>query len=280
MDRHSYPKLKPGDSFDHMPIHVWNELIDLLARSKQTYGQTQASEQKPPNYRPCNAIMVKNATETDLGIGDIVGINGSVYDPTEADQLNRFKFAPIFVGSAPTFPENIGKFAILLEPIRDGKIGLAAIDGIVSCQVEMDFQGRRFADIDPDGVTPTTKLFGNEYGGAEILYIEDMNEAALDWTAGTKNALVRIGSFNDPDLIVSWSGDLEFGTEKTAYVHDADGPTDRTIPLYGSIIGSFSGQLLAIVTPGEMAWAHFHRESGLYELGANTRMFESINDPP
>lgn len=277
MDRHSYPKLKPGDSFDHMPIHVWNELIDLLARSKQTYGFTVASEVKPPNYRECNAITIRNATEDDHDIGDILAISGSVYDPAEESELASFKFAPILRGIDPSFPDHIGRFVILLEPIRSGSIGNAVLSGMAWCKVEMDFQGRRFADISASELT--TKLIGNEVGGAEILYVEGQDDSPGDWTAGTKNALVRIGSFNSPNLIVSWSGDLEFGTEKTAYVHDASGPTERTIPLYGSILGSFSGQALAIATPGEMAWAHFHRESGLYELGANTRMFESINDP-
>ena len=271
MDRHSYPKLKPGDSFDHMPIHVWNELIDLLARSKQTYGFTVASEVKPPNFRECNAITIRNATEDDHDIGDILAISGSVYDPAEESELASFKFAPILRGIDPAFPDHIGRFVILLEPIRSGSIGNAVLSGMAWCKVEMDFRGRPFADIDPLGSQPTTRLVGNEYGGAEILYIEDEDKDPEEWTAGTKNALVRLGSFNSPDLVVSWDGDLEFGMENEAFVHDASGPTERTIPLWASLITSSGGGITA-ASPPLMAWAHFHRESGLFELGANSYM--------
>lgn len=271
------PKFQPGQLLTKFPGPAWNELMDMLEDWKRSGQFRREAKLEPPKYRRCNTIRIKNATEDSLDAGDIVAIGGSVYNPGETKQLAQFLREPIFIGSAPTFPEDIGRFAVLMEPIEADGIGDAAIDGIVSCQVEMDFQGRPYADI--SSAELTTKLIGNEVGGAEILYIEDENESEGSWTAGTKNALVRIGAFNSPDLIVSWDGDLEYGTEKTAYVHDASGPTERTIPLYGSILGSFSGQALAIVTPGEMAWAHFHRESGLYELGANTRMFESINDP-
>lgn len=277
MDFSNRPKFRQGDLMTEFPGPAWNELMDMLEWYRRTIPFGRNAEQYSPRYRRCNVIRIKNAVESSLDSGDIVAIGGSVYNPGDTKHLPQFLKEPIFIGSAPSFPEDIGRFAVLLEPIEADGIGDAAIDGIVSCQVEMDFQGRPYADISVEGYT--AKLVGNEVGGAEILYIEDENESEGSWTAGTKNALVRIGSFNSPDLIVSWDGDLEFGTEKTAYVHDASGPTERTIPLYGSILGSFSGQALEIVTPGEGAWAHFHRESGLYELGANTRMFESINDP-
>jgi len=275
----SRPKFNKGDQLSEFPGPAWNELMDMLEWYRRTIPFGRDTKRESPRYRRCNTIRIKNATESNLAVGAIVAINGSIYDPAESDQLDAFRTEPIFVGSSPEFPEDIGRFAVLLQPLAADEIGDAAIEGIVACKVKMDFQGRRFADIAFDGVTPTAHLVGNECGGAEILYIEDMNEAAEDWTAGVKAALVRVGSFNDPDLIVSWDGDLEYGIEKEAYVHEAGGPTERTIPLYGSIIGGFSGQLLGIASPGEMAWAHFHRESGIFELGANTRMFESINDP-
>jgi hypothetical protein len=279
MNPGTYPRMNPTDHLDAMPRAFWNKLVDIANWFDRTEAISGADYKKPPSYRPCSAVRIKNATETNLDKGAIVSISGSVYDPTEETHLDYFRGAPVLVGAVPTFPADIGRFAVLLQPLGADEVGFAAISGEVWCKVKMDFQGRRFADIAFDGVTPTAHLVGNEVGGAEILYIEGMNDAAEDWTEGVKEALVRIGSFNDPDLIVSWEGDLEFGTEKEVYVHDASGPTERTIPLYGSIIGSFSGYALAIVTPGEMAWAHFHRESGIFELGANTRMFESINDP-
>jgi hypothetical protein len=274
MNPSTYPRMNPGDHLDAMPRRFWNKLVDICNWFDRTEAIGAADYKKPPAFRPCDAVRIKNATETDLDKGAIVAISGSVYDPTEETHLDYFKAAPVLVGSAPVYPDHIGRFAVLLQPLGMDEVGYGAITGMVWCQVEMDFQGRPYADISTSGVGPTSKLYGNEYGGAEILYIEGMNDAPEDWTAGTKHALVRIGSFNNPTLIVSWDGTIEFGTEKEAVVHNIDGPTERTIPLFASIIGSFSGDAQEIATPGEMATAFFHRESGIFELTANTRMLD------
>ena len=277
MNPGTYPRMNPGDHLDAMPRRFWNKLVDIANWFDRTVAIGGADYKAPPAYRRCNAVQVTNATSLNLDKGAIVALGDSVYDPTEESHLDYFRGAPVFVGTSPNFPADIGRFAVLLKPLGRDEVGPAAIDGVVSCKVYMDKQGRPFADIDPDGIDPTSRLIGKEYGGAEILYVEGQDDEPGDWEYGLKEALVRIGSFNDPDLVVSWTGDLPFGVENTVYVHDASGPTARTIPLWASIVSNFGGPLGQNSSPATMAWAHFHRASGLYELGANTGM---MNIPP
>jgi hypothetical protein len=276
MDSARYPRLNPGDTLGSVPAVFWNRLVDIA----EWYDQTQLAPalkqaKKTPTPPPYAVVKVKNATEAVLGIGSIVALAGSVFDPGVTQQLSSFRRKPILIGGEPESPADIGRFGIVVEPIPVDGSGDVAVSGFVSCKIDMDFQDRPFADIIGGD---TGKLKGCEYGGAEIIYVEGMNDDPMEWEAGTKEALVRIGAFNSPPLIVSWDGILEFGTPVTAFVHGDAGRTARTISLEGSIIGSFSGQELEIVNPGELAWAHFHRPSGLFELGANTRMFASVND--
>jgi hypothetical protein len=273
MNSHPYPRINPGDSFDAMPSAAWNRLMEMAEWYDRTVRLGTNQEPKPPKFRACNAIHIKNATEVDLDVGDIVAINGSVYDPAEPNDFGSFAFAPILIGTTPEIPTDYGRFAVLLEPIQADGVGYAAISGMVYCTVDMDFQERPFADIDGT----TGKLKGYEFGGAEILYIEDMNEDPEEWEAGTKEALVRIGAFNAPDLIVSFSGPLGAGDSPvTANVHDAGGSSVRTISLYGSVAVSNDIDLLTI--PPGFAFAKFHREAGVYELGMNTSV--QMDAPP
>lgn len=272
MNFSSRPKFNKGDQLSKFPGPAWNELMDMLEWYRRTIPFGRDTKRESPRYRRCNTIRIKNATESNLAVGAIVAINGSVYDPTETDQLDAFRAEPILIGSAPSFPGDIGRFAVLLQPLAADEIGDAATSGVVWCHVDMDAQGRPFADIDREGAAGADNLVGYEYGGAEILYVEGQNDDPEEWTPGLKEALVRIGSFNDPDLIVTWDEDLVFGEENTAYVNGDGGVlTDRTIPLWASIVAG-AEPLPQNSSPATMAWAHFHRASGLYELGANTGM--------
>jgi len=269
-----YPRLQPGDTLSEVKAEFWNRLVDMAEEYDRTHGPGFTDPKKPPRFRQFHAIQVKNATEAYLGSGSVVALAGSVYDPAQSAQLNSFRRSPILIGGSPDVPADIGRFGVVVDPIGPDRIGWVAVDGVVSCKVDMDFQGRPYADLIGGD---TAKLKGLEYGGAEILYIEDMNEDPEEWTAGVKEAIVRIGAFNAPDLIVSFSGPLGAGDSPvTANVHDAGGSSVRTISLYGSVAVSNDIDLLTI--PPGFAFAKFHREAGVYELGMNTSV--QMDAPP
>ena len=87
-----------------------------------------------------------------------------------------------FEGSVPDISIHEGKFAILIEPIPDDKIGRACLAGV--CIVEVDHiqdTDDRASIIDGD----TAKLESNKDGSTQLLFIEP--------SLGVRWAIVRLG---------------------------------------------------------------------------------------
>lgn len=234
-----------------------NELLDMI-RERRLNKELRAQEQL--GRRDQDIILVRNESGSDRKRFEVLGYDEPIFKPDTA--LGPFQRANAFIGTNPTVPAFIGKFCILLEPLKEGKIGKAAIGGIMPVKLDVWFETARFADV-IDGACD--RLETTEYG-SEIVWKEE-------GTGGGKWALVRLGQFHEPPLIVSWDDSIEFGVEKEAFVHDEGGRSERTIGLFASIIGSSSGRTLETVD-GELNWAHLHRQSGIYELGANSRMLD------
>lgn len=268
-----FPKQTPGMSTPSISAAAWNKLMDMLEWYDREVVHAQKAIRLPKEFHRRNGVLIKNATEQSLNRGNVVAINGSVYDPTKTQQLDFFQDEPIFIGTLPEFPSDIGNFAILQEPIGIDGIGWASTNGVVSCTIDMQYQAHKYADI-YDG--SAGKLKSAEYGGAEILYVQDMN--AVSWSSGEKKALVKLGCFHSPLLCVVWEGALAAASSITAYVYDNTGPgaspsTDpdaRQITLYGS--QNQYGDSQTLIHP-EFAWAKLHRPTGQIELISSSKQY-------
>lgn len=263
MDKASrYPQMLPGDVFDAMPIAAWNDLMAMAREWRGGRGQEFTSESKPPRFRRCNCICIKNVTENDLEAGHIVAISGSLYDPTDDDEKDRYKFEPIFIGGEADSVADIGRFAILQEPITADGLGYAAISGVASCIVDMQRQDQRYADVD-FADAPLNRLKALEYGGAEILHIEGMYDDPDDWEPGEKLAQVRLGAFHSPSVRFVLTGTLTPGGYATGKIrYYADGgmhESDEEFDFHDS-----EGDISA--TSGKKGRAMFIRDAGRYEI--------------
>lgn len=161
-----------------------------------------------------DAVVVKNDTEVDRERYAILGIDDVLVEPDE--NLREFQTRPVFVCSEPDILLHIGRFAILLQPIEAGSFGLACIHGICAVQVaRYETAGHSFADIEHE---ETGRLKELPYGGAEVLWIEEITEEEEDeeeppWI---KWAVVRLGSFQGT-CFAKLNGDLKGLTELGAY---------------------------------------------------------------
>jgi len=281
MDYSRFPKVQPGSSTPNISASAWNKLMDIAAWYDREVVHKQLSETKPPLFERRNCILIKNTTGSHLTTGNVLAIRGSVYDPTSSIQREFYRSEPILLGVAPLAdrspdPSDCGYFAILQEPIAAGSIGWAAIDGIVSCTINMRYQLHRYADIGESA--ETDKLLSNEAGGAEIIHVEDQDVDPGEWEAGDKLALVRLGCFHNPLLVVAWDGPLSSSTGAVdGYVFDgpsAGSPvTDgRAISLVSSL--NKFGEATTLVLP-EFGYAYMNRYMGLHyaDLVATSRMF-------
>ena len=66
----------------------------------------------------------------------------------------------------PTTAAHAGNFAILVEPIPSGGIGLAMVSGVVARQVSFNAATDQWADVKN---SDATQLNGGTTGGAQVL---------------------------------------------------------------------------------------------------------------
>ncbi len=111
---------------------TYSKLLKLL-KLKRTSNQSSSDTET-------NVVAVVNDTGTDLELGDAVEITGPfVSDRTD----DEFSSTDLFSIQEPAI--NATLIAILTEPIPDGEIWNAAIDGVATARINVTFTDHRFA---------------------------------------------------------------------------------------------------------------------------------------
>lgn len=177
----------PGDAFRkvqsgqrlEIPAEAYNAFIDaaLAVREHKQFG-TDAS----PFFRQSGVVKVKNASGADQVRFAILGLASPIIQPN--DNPDEFKRQVTFQGVAPVQNDHAGRFAVLLEPLPAGKIGLAVIAGVVPVRLVVDSaQLYDHAEI----INGSTQALRNlPHGSARVLWVED--------TSSTERwAIVRLG---------------------------------------------------------------------------------------
>jgi len=136
-----------------------------------------------------NSIFpILNDSGEDLGRFEIIGIKDSIIKPE--DNLIAFQNRIAFIGEELIFPDHVGKYGILQEPIKDGKIGKAVFAGLSVVQVDMQDEAHIAAEItdgEPEFLTST------DSGSAQILFVEE--------GTGQKHSIVRVGNIVGSTLV-------------------------------------------------------------------------------
>lgn len=172
-------KVKPGERL-RIPAETWNTFIDVADAWRR---QRHAVHRKPQHDGPQTGIvLVRNESGAARPRFGVLGIDGPILDPE--DSLAGFQERPTVRGVVPT-AEHVGRFVVLLEPLADGAIGRASVDGICIARVEMSSAGDRLADC---AAGQTEKLVANPAGTARLLWVA---EAATYPSTGW--AIVQLG---------------------------------------------------------------------------------------
>ncbi|MCL2640647.1 MAG: hypothetical protein FWD53_07375 [Phycisphaerales bacterium] len=174
----SLKKVKTGDKL-RIPATTFNAFIDTtraFQASQRNIGSTPQSA-----VRSSGIILVRNDSGSDLSRYSVLGIDSPIIKPK--DKLDSFKNKVAVVGKTPG-KDHVGKFVVLLEPLKSKAIGMAYGAGI--CPVKVDVPDEKseylYADI-ADGKTGNLKA--KRYGAAAILWREG--------GTGSQWALVRLG---------------------------------------------------------------------------------------
>lgn len=171
-----YKKVRVGEPLK-ITAKCWNRVLDTI--STQPEYRTSAKDLTRTNL----LVQVLNTTSSTVDVWGVLEVSGVVNDPTAGNSAAaQWHDTPIIKGTTPS-GTTAAKFVIAVEPIKAGKIGRAAIDGVVQCKLDVYAGTHEFAF--PQATT--TALKTGSAGGALILWKES-------GTGNGKWALVRIGT--------------------------------------------------------------------------------------
>lgn len=190
----AFKKVQAGQRIA-ITVEAYNAFIDAAqaVREHKQFG-TEASQ----FFRQSGIVKVKNASGANQARFAVLGLTEPIILPS-ANEI-EFKRQVTFEGDVPAKNDHRGKFAVLLEPIADGKIGLAVIAGVVPVRLKVDPEQLydRAEIIDADA----GKLLNVPHGSARVLWIDAIGSeerwAIVRLDDGVYQAHVLITS-NAPD---------------------------------------------------------------------------------
>jgi hypothetical protein len=220
--------------------------LEFNSQRESTAFAAAAATRPAPQFKTppiTDLIQVRNETGAARDVFDVVAFyrTGSNIGPTvtPSQNLPEFQRHAVLRAKLPNGPGNgeykndIGRFAILLQPLAENAIGWAQVSGICRVKVNMIHAEHCYADIKDDDAT---QLESGEVGAAEIFWQE--GEVDEDEGKGTKWAVVRLGNFVAPPLFAKVTDAEAFPVEcEVVNLTDASGvhPTGRTIEAWNRL---------------------------------------------
>jgi hypothetical protein len=160
----AFKKVQPGQRLE-ITAEAFNAFLDAAraVREHKVFG-TEAAQ----FFRQSGIVKVKNVSGADRGRFAVLGLTEPIILP--ADNESEFKRQVTFEGVVPAKNDHKGKFAVLLEPVADGKIGLGVVAGVVPVRLQVD-PAKLYdcAEIIDDN---TQALRNVPHGSARVLWVE------------------------------------------------------------------------------------------------------------
>jgi len=212
-------KVQRGDDLE-VSARAWNTFIDTARQQK--VDQSLFRRQSLVLPKPAGIVSIRNDSGADRSRFDVLGIDGPIIEPddNEAEFCSRVALA----GSTPADSDHFGNLAVLQEPLADGKIGRACINGLTIARVNIDDTQMEFVDVaDSDA----TALEAGLVGAGRIIWIED-DAGSNKWAIVDLCGVVPVpywGKLDDSlsqgssQTVSVWMGDTlaDSGVDVTAY---------------------------------------------------------------
>ena len=175
-----FRKVSPGQPLA-IPAEAWNASMDAardFQRRQRRWGSTS-----PAVASDSAIIIVRNDSGANRARFDVLGIDSPIFSPD--DNLDTFKGRVALCGITPAVADHLGRFVVLLEPIKNGQLGAAQVSGVCPARITVAAGDTawRFADV-YDGQPGSLKPC--RIGSATILW-----KAA---GTGSVWAVVRLGA--------------------------------------------------------------------------------------
>lgn len=174
-------RITPGPLRGQISARAWNRAQDAadIVLGQRDQVVADGPQDAPPPYTP---ILVKNGTTGTVNRWGVLAVAGVVFTPsgTTGAATRQFQDQPCLSGGLPTGGT---AFVVAVEPIKAGKIGRAAVAGVVQCKITVASESDTFATAKDGDLTQLTSASSGE---ATILWKEP-------GTGANKWALVRFG---------------------------------------------------------------------------------------
>lgn len=176
--------LQKLESGKPLAIHAetFNSMVDASKIVLRTGQHTGAGQPTSKPLEP-SRIRLVNASGGDRQRFDVLAVATPAIGP--GDNLAQFSREILPQGVLPHEITHYGKFAVLLNPIAEGAIGLAVVDGEVPCRVSIGSRDHQYADV--DHLNPSA-LKSCSFGSAQIIWKQHPD------LLGEMLCIVRIGN--------------------------------------------------------------------------------------
>jgi len=208
-------KVSSGQFWQPRSVAEDNAIAEVADHYRRRQRLSQGTSGDVPVLWTPSIQRIRNGSGSDRITGDILAINYNAqtvdFDETVAvaggsknvyesngtinplDLMTNLILSGVkpSTGSSPIY-RHVGRFAVLLEPIKATETGLCVIDGLAAARLTMDHEDHPYADIAHN----STRLTSNWYGSAEIIHwvTVTLNDDVTEETWG----LVRMGPFQAP----------------------------------------------------------------------------------
>jgi hypothetical protein len=226
-----FKHVQPGEKLRISAV-TYNAMVDAARehRNKQNEFTSDSFDQ----FRQGDLVRVLNQSGADLPRNSVLAIDAPIFLPSDSE--DAFLRGIALRGVTPTSAHK-GRFAILLDPAREGHIARAWVSGVCAVQVFVNDEDDDFADV---ASGETDFLDSGVIGAAQILWREGEEAYQPGYGySGLQWALVRLGTGHE-------------STTRLARTNEAIGPATRA-----------GGEL----TPGEGAVTLYDWTGTKWELG-------------
>ena len=177
-------RVEVGDSFptDKTTVNAWTE-----AAIAHQQGQGRTAEGAWTSLDSAGILLLRNKSGVDRQQYDVLGIDEPIVTPTA--NLTQFKNQVAFDGVTPT-ASHYGRFAVLLEPVKQDRIVPARVAGFTVAKVDFSDGVFRYADV---AVGNAGALDASPIGSARIFW--PTTGTGVEWSG------VLLGVGNSHELV-------------------------------------------------------------------------------
>jgi hypothetical protein len=142
-----FEKPFPGQRLS-IPASVYSEMLDALLFIRELRNRT--GDFSLSGGPAAGSVEVQNDSSEDRFTGEVLGISDVWPEPGDT---SAFKFGEKIIHGVTPAAAHRGKFAVLLEPIRAGKIGRGCIAGGCPVKIVVEDENATYAEVIPGDAT-------------------------------------------------------------------------------------------------------------------------------